>query len=277
MSAYAAPGVFPPLEKSFHNYSLTHEQQQMEQTILHDETCRIEVTVQDARIDTATLIHALLLDCNQQRSNSKHKRRPRSLNKTAIATNCPEDDAVEYELTITGLPEFASTCSSSSSATCKRSLSQIVQLYQNLLDEEEEKVGCAGERSTSHADSRSSSSIAAPRIPSLPRLQDQENCLFPVMGKQERQATTGIVGRGLVMLQELLRSQIPHLQDWLDQVVRVVDPSCSMAWKQFLRNEPDVTCWVGQSLSRGPFTTKCDKLGAIEESETEYDCEDDFE
>ena len=90
----------------------------------------------------------------------------------------------------------------------------------------------------------------------------------------------GVVGQGFLVLQELLRFQMPVLQEWLDRVVKVVDPSQSLAWKRFLREEPEAgfetSDTLSLSMSRGRHHISTEKLVPIEESETEYDCEDEM-
>lgn len=254
MSAYAAPGLFPPLSLascySFQTQAAFKDDVSLVRTTRNQSSSGVQVRVKDAKVDTAVLIHALL----QSHQNQAAKRcRPRTLRQQACHM-AAEEEAFQYELYIGG---WSSSSDSNSGATVvQRSLSQLSSFQRDLKHE------ILGNSSNSRL-------LGSPVVPALPRFHDPiTSASFPW------QPSTGLVGRGLVVLQDLLRSQIPLLQEWFDNISKLMEPSGSLAWNRFLAEEQDVGSRGEASLLRfamtcSPSHGSLERLGPIEESETE--------
>jgi hypothetical protein len=269
MSAYALPGFFPPVESSFgsssghwtsyapetkENYNLQYQYPSEACSLattptaarqsLSTASSRNRILIQDATIDTAVLIQSVLLNSQPSLSvnhpSCKHnytaRRRPRG--STFISADRHQEQAVHYHLLVTSTTSATIT---PSAYAIKKSLAAFAKLHHDLVKEQ------------------LNDAASAVGIPPLPQLDDQ-GLLHGA----------GVVGRGFSMLQELLRSHVPKLQEWLDEVdtLMSVDGDQSVVWKEFLASAP-AEPEEEAPTSKLPATTR--HLGPIEESETEYD------
>ena len=118
MSAYALPGLFPPLPKQNHNATSTYavSSQVEPKTMTHDEgtsgsnSTRVGISVKEAKLDSALLIHSLASNetCG---SNAARSRRRRARNDPKRETNVDsKDEAMKFELTVTfGAQKYTTT------------------------------------------------------------------------------------------------------------------------------------------------------------------------
>lgn len=309
MSAYAAPGFFPPLELSFHSQcgfpSSPDSRSIMDGRLAspssrYDSSARlVAVSVKGAKIDAAVLIQSMLQGNSNNHDTSSHvgarRRRPRVV--PAGGTHpgpcyrpCAEDLAAQYELQFTGL---SLVDAGGRSWTCRRSLARLIQFSHDLLAEC--RPGSSSDEDAAEAEARDPSRASGPAaigsgaasgggsggrgaaaLAAVPRLQDEAGFFFSTGATAS--AMTGVASRGLVVLQELLRSQAPLLEDWLQAAVRAADPNRSAAWKAFLaESDEEAVPALGAlpGLSASGSRLSCERLGSIEESDTEYDDENE--
>lgn len=278
MSAYALPGLFPPLESSCDYYSSSYYLNDGEKSADYPQSrltapatgsspASIQVIIKDAKIDTAILIQSLLASNNNNHgkkdSGSYHssavQSRRRLVLRSTSRTNgqssrdclaSPQEQAVQLELSVTW---------SGRSFVCQRNLARILQLYFDLKEERRDQIHSQG-RDLSLESTMSSSNFKC--LPSLPRLDEHDTL-----------SKAGVVGRGFSLLQELLRSYVSVLEGWLQTAVAVVNPDESFVWKEFFLVETESSDGVDSMCRAVSNPAMNEKLVPIEESETEYDTE----
>jgi len=234
MSAYALPGLFPPLpvECQHHNvaissscydlaiqeekidYNKTRHSSKLQQLTSSRNHQAVEVTVREAKIDCQQLIQSLMT------SNTTVKRgRPRRRNSppylySPITPPPPQELAMCFELSVVFKGRHY---------TVNRSLFRIRQLRQELVDELNNAYDC--------------SSSCFISIPELPELEEKGSA--PVAYSN--------AGQSFSLLHALLRSYAPTLEAWLRKVFAMVavnnnfDSVLSPTVTQFLL-EPLLLC-----------------------------------
>ena len=254
MSAYALPGLFPPLESSFQQRSYHADLSSLEKEEKvqdYQESSEVGIDIKAAKIDAAKLVESLTATKKTPKKKKQEPsrctiRRPRH-ERVQAPLSSPQEEAMQFQLSVS---------LNGQTYTAVRSLPRIRQLRQELVEEQQQQQSvCRGE---SRQDDITVSKDC-PLIPEIPRLQDTAQT-----------GSDGFAGRGFSFLQAILRSYTPTLEAWLRQVTTLVSPSSSPSLTHFLW-EPDQ---VEKELSQRP---SLQGLDAIEESDSENDCFEDDE
>jgi len=247
MSAYALPGLFPPLESSFqrsyHAAPPTADLSSLdkeEKVDFDEEQPEVWIDIKEAKVDAAKLIASLTRKTSAKKQEpSRCSSRTRRRTGERIESSSPHEDAMLFQLSVS---------LNGRTYNAVRSLPLIRQLRQELV-EEQQYIG----------ESRDDTKQQCILIPEVPRLQDSV---------QTGGSPDGFAGRGFSFLQAILRSYTPTLEAWLRTVTTLVSPSKSPSLTHFLR-EPH---HFEKELSHRP---SLQGLDAIEESDSENDCDDD--
>lgn len=277
MSAYALPGLFPPLQHSLakgvsssssvekaavkQEDENDHVEKHVTQSLQEKEsnsgclvmpyTCpspgAIVIAVKEARIDSMRLIQALTSNAATTLQRSTFGRFQKRKQGTVVEKEkeikfSPQEGAMQFDLSITF---------NGRKYTAVRSLPRILQLRQDLVEEVKERRHSVEQ----HYKCKELDSLT---IPELPRMY--EGC----DSDMSPGGATGFVARSFSMLQSLLCSYVPVLEVWLHNVTSLVQPVDSPILRQFL--------WEPLSLSVKQLESGCDnfqfaELTAIEESE----------
>jgi hypothetical protein len=190
MSAYALPGIFPPLPLTA-NIDLGNQggsnQHVQEQKINYSEPSFsrrkrsddgfVQISVKQANIDSLLLIQSLMSNSGHSSGSSSNSTRTRRCSTTKLDSVPPQELAMQFELQV---------LFQGRQYTVVRSLCRIRQLREELLDEL--KNGCSSS------------------IPELPALRQDG-------------------ARSFSLLQAILRSYVPTLEDWFRTLVKHVVPS----------------------------------------------------
>jgi hypothetical protein len=303
MSAYALPGLFPPLPSYkvaslnsatscpnfFGNYDSTLEKEEKlnDCNTAEEQYCSIEpnqkvgIAVKEAKIDAARLIHALTAkstaSTRQQAgtaaaitpasSDGNSRTRSRRRNHPQHTTVTPQEDAMQFELSISF---------NGRKYTAIRTLPSILQLRRDLVEEVENRSAAFEQR----------------RHPTrfYPAGNDQDVCIPELPRVAEDCPWTAQASRGFTMLHDVLRVYAPTLEGWLRKVTMLVPPHDSPSWTNFLWepvSDPgsgggsggDSSSFAGSSSTipmkrRGSSMPSLPSLDMIEESDTEHDDQD---
>jgi hypothetical protein len=141
MSAYALPGLFPPLTSSTNlpkEWAVHREIASYKKTIDMSEekegdsslTCDCQIRVKDATIDSAKLILALVSSASKSNQRSKKQCSQNQRGRASSAWCSPQEEAVHVTLSVT---------QSGRSYTAVRSLPCIVQLRNALFREQQQQ------------------------------------------------------------------------------------------------------------------------------------------
>jgi hypothetical protein len=242
MSAYALPGLFPPLPIEYSNHSICASDSYTDAAsqkvdyrngdsmvmrecngmACSEPSREIAVTVTNTKVDVLQLIHSLTttstgptsLTCTAQQSKKRGRRRmsPTSSsedigpNATICEPLSPQEQAMQFELLVSHHGR---------QYTLTRSLHRIRQLREELLIEEMHQESADHDlfghtmeatrttRTMSYTATRRTTTTCSTSIPDLPRLPDN--------GALSNQSFSS--------LHALLRSYAPAVQDWFKVVV----------------------------------------------------------
>lgn len=286
MSAYALPGLFPPMEcekpkvdicsssssggsGSFSVSTALHERSSPENVSEvaskednfgeseHTDERKLGIAVKVAKLDPVRLVQSIAGPSRPQISQQRKIRRRNSPDSPPSPTRgekeCskgnPHEDAIEFELSISF---------NGRKYTAMRSMQCIVQLRNDLIREMNFRKPWSHTTRRQHSqDAKDEDTIQIPKIP-------------PIF-------SGGFVGRGFTMLHAVLTSYCPAMEIWLRSVTSIV-PQDSESLTNFLW-EPlskegalDLqSCSILKSLSSIP---ELKGYGLVEEDE---DSEDESE
>ena len=235
MSAYALPGLFPPLESSLSQPSRSSYHTKPETDV--------NIVVKDARIDSARLVQSLASTLSSKSVNASvssrpahsyaQRRRPRSLTflDPVVPSTTPQEDSMQFELSIMW---------NGRKYTAIRSFSTILTLRQELVRELGLDQSCSSlsnkDMALFHHQQHHPSSSLAPKslaIPEVPRISDDDDASFGGVAG----VNNGVVGRGFLFLQGMLRAYSPKLEGWLRHVTSMIAPHDSPSLSSFLCEE----------------------------------------
>jgi hypothetical protein len=123
--------------------------------------------------------------------------------------------------------------------TAIRSFSTILKLRQELVRELGLDQSCSSlstkDMSLFHHQRHASSSLPPKSlaIPEVPRISDDDDASFGGMAG----VNNGVVGRGFLFLQGMLRAYSPKLEGWLRHVTSLIPPHDSPSLSSFLCEE----------------------------------------
>lgn len=250
MSAYALPGLFPPLGGTSCSFNVTPmdvdaffaDEQKVEFEVVARKPIS-SVVVKNARLDPVGYIHSLtkrnanIIFSRGFQSRGRQRRRNSEPCSPSIS---PKEDSMLFELSV---------CHNGRTYTVVRSLARIRKLRSDLIRE----LGC---RLPEFRSRMGPGCCYRAHLPELPTFPDHCKCL------------------GFVLIQEVLLSYTPSLQEWFRKVMDkfpYADDSLSLT--DFFYEPSDQTKCIINLEKRWRHHSLPAKLSAIEESEDE-DSED---
>jgi hypothetical protein len=285
MSAYALPGLFPPIEfekpkvgicsssssGSFSVSTALHERLFPEnvsgvafkEESEHADNTKLGIAVKEAKLDPVRLVQSITAPSRPKTSQQLKIRRRNSPDSLPSPTRCekerskgnPHEDAIEFELSISF---------NGRKYTAMRSMQCIVQLRYDLIREMNVRKQWLHTRRQHSQDTKDEDRDTI-QIPEIPCMTDEEG-------------SGGFVGRGFTMLHAVLSSYCPAMERWLRSVTTIV-PQDSESLTNFLW-EPlskEVALDFAQSCSSLKSLSSIPELkgyGLVEEDE---DSEDESE
>ena len=241
MSAYALPGLFPPVDNTFgfslnkpcpldDIHSLAKEEKiEFEPLEMCEPTA--SVSVKDAKVDPLLLIQSLTKKTwNVSSKRTSLRRQIRRRNASGLfSTHSPQEAAMEFELEVYQDGRcYAAT----------RSLARIRKLRAGLVKEAELMNNGLCPRSYQV------------KIPQVPRLQEECSSL------------------GFTLLQDVLRCYSPALEKWFQDVLKEFPtPQLSPSLSDFLYEPTFQTNW--ENVLFRPRKAAPSRLDSIEESDSE--------
>jgi hypothetical protein len=214
MSAYALPGLFPPIEfeqptadissssssggsGSFSVSAALHERVSPENVSeVTSKEAKFGIAVKEAKLDPVRLVQSITGPSRPQRS--------------LCSKGNPHEDAIEFELSISF---------NGRKYTAMRSMQCIVQLRYDLIREMNFQKQWLHTRRQHSQDAEDEDGDTI-QIPEIPPMTDEEG-------------SGGFVGRGFTMLHAVLSSYCPAMERWLRSVTTIV-PEDSESLTNFL-------------------------------------------
>jgi hypothetical protein len=252
MSAYALPGLFPPLELES-NVGISTDDVHYLGSLDKEEKCEyeprpvppeVDIAVTEAKIDAVQLIRSLTSTVKRRAIRRLDMVRPRKgyrltdlISRQWSSSSTPQEHAMEFELSISF---------NGRRYTVVRSLPRIRQLRQDLVEELER---------SSFDDCREDFKECLDctcNVPELPSVLEQEDFTA--------------CSQSFTLLHAMIRAFTPTLESWLRCVVSLIPPKDSPILTSFLL-EPLCLVHDAPYLDRRPTRGRSTpgKLEAIEE------------